>query len=88
MPFSVAKPATPIVDTRSGSPLLVGCCTVQVTDLAKIYFRDLKFTDVSKYFAMGHVSLVVYCPDRSDIQPLLLEGIKIKARKRLPAKNC
>lgn len=44
--------------------------------------RQLRFQDVTKYFPLGHVSIVVTAEGRNDVHPLILEGIKVKARKR------
>ena len=79
--FSVVKPPVPVLNQRFAA-ILEGTCSVQVTDLRQVCFPALRFTDVTKHCVFGRVHLVVLAPDRTDVRPLVLEGLRVKARNR------
>ena len=79
--FSVIKPLVRVLSKRS-APILEGTCSIQVNSLQTICFPALRFTDVTKHCAYGRVHLVILAPERPDVRPLVLEGLRVKARNR------
>ena len=54
---------------------------IEVSESDVILFRDLQFVDVTSNYPENWVFVVVLSPDDESIKPLVLEGIRIKARK-------
>lgn len=46
-----------------------------------IVFRDLQFIDVTSNYPENWVFLCVQCVSDPSIKPLVLEGVRVKARK-------
>ena len=84
--FKATLPLTEVttVDTpegREGTTFLTGQTRVGVANSEIILFRDLMFSDVTSNYPENWVFVVVKCVEEQRIKPLVLEGVRIKARK-------
>lgn len=68
--------------TRLGKPFLNGDLTQPCVQGQDIYFKELHFTDVSSIYPLGRVNLLFDCPDCPCVKQLLIEGVRVKSRKR------
>lgn len=75
---------TEITKARSGKPLLRGQLTQVFTQGPVMTFHGLVFTDISSLFSPGRVNLLVQCVNQQRFRPLLIEGVRVKARKKHP----
>lgn len=81
--FYASSPAVELVTTRRGARLLWGDTTVEMEEEMTATFKSLCFTDVTSCFPLGRLYLVIHCPQRSDIKPLIVEGVRVKSRKKV-----
>ena len=75
---------TEITKARSGKPFLRGQLTQVFAQSPVLTFRGLVFTDISSLFSPGRVNLLVQCVSQLRFRPLLIEGVRVKARKKHP----
>lgn len=80
--YFASSPATELVTTRRGARLLWGDTLVPVTSSGQGEFKSLCFTDVTSCFPLGRLYLVIHVPGRADIKPLIIEGVRVKSRKK------
>lgn len=76
--------STEITKARSGKPFLRGQLTQVFPQGPLMTFHSLTFTDISSLFPHGRVNLVVQCFNRERVKQLLVEGVRVKARKKHP----
>ena len=79
-----------IVKSRSGKdhigyPYLRGQLTQTYAQVPVMTFRRLVFSDISSIFPLGRVNIFIVCPDYpTKIKSLIIEGVRVKARKKRP----
>lgn len=80
--FYASSPATELVNTRRGARLLWGDTLIVSSADGQGEFKSLCFTDVTSCFPLGRLYLVIHVPDRADIKSLVVEGVRVKSRKK------
>jgi len=80
--FYASSPATELVNTRRGARLLWGDTLIAVSEDGQGEFKSLCFTDVTSCFPLGRLYLVIHVPERADIKALVVEGVRVKSRKK------
>lgn len=75
---------TEITKARSGKPFLRGQLTRVFAQSNVMTFHDLVFTDISSLFSPGRVNIWVHCVSQQRFKPLMIEGVRVKARKKHP----
>lgn len=79
-----------IVKSRSGEnhigyPYLRGQLSQTYQQAPVMTFRRLVFSDISSVFPQGRVNIFIQCPDYpTKIKALMIEGVRVKARKKRP----
>ena len=71
----------------SGKPILRGQVAKGFRPQESMSFQGLVFLDISGPFPQGRFNLLVRCINFQDIKPLLIEGIRVKARKKRPEES-
>lgn len=79
--FKVTSPPVSVL-VQNSRCLLDGALETCIYDVHHISLPRLRFTDVTKQFPFGRVHVVIYALNRLDIRPLVLEGLRVKARNR------
>lgn len=67
-----------------GTAYLRGPLTQSFPQVPVMTFRRLVFSDISSVFPLGRVNLFIQCPDNPRVKQLLIEGVRVKARKKRP----
>lgn len=67
-----------------GKPFLRGNLTRIFSQGPIMTFTYLAFADISSLYPHGRVNLLVHCVNNQRCKPLLIEGVRIKARKKHP----
>jgi len=67
--------------TEVTSELLVGDLQVSAVDTEVVQFLNVSFGDVTSNHPENWVFVVVHCTSHPGIKPLVLEGVRVKARK-------
>ena len=80
--FYASSPPTELVNTRRGARLLWGDTLIAASEEGKGEFKSLCFTDVTSCFPLGRLYLVIHVPERADIKALVVEGVRVKSRKK------
>lgn len=80
--FYASSPPTELVNTRRGARLLWGDTLISASEEGQGEFKSLCFTDVTSCFPLGRLYLVIYVPERADIKALVVEGVRVKSRKK------
>ena len=75
---------TEITEARSGKPFLRGQLVQVFAQGPVMTFHNLVFTDISSLFPHGRVNLSVQCVNQQRFKQLLVEGVRVKARKKHP----
>lgn len=79
-----------ILNSRSGEnyigyPYLRGQLSKTFTEVPVMTFHRLVFNDISGVFPLGRVNIFIQCPEHpTKIKPLVIEGVRVKARKKRP----
>lgn len=76
--------ADKITQTRTGKPILRGQLTRGFNPRENLLFPGLVFLDISGPFPQGRVNLLIRCVNCENIRPLVIEGVRVKARKKRP----
>lgn len=79
--------AEEVTKTRSGKPILRGQLVRGFAPKEPLSFQGLVFLDISGPFPQGRVNLLIRCVNFDCIRPLLIEGVRIKARKKCPGET-
>lgn len=80
--FYASSPPTELVNTRRGARLLWGDTLIAASEDGQGEFKSLCFTDVTSCFPLGRLYLVIHVPERADIKALVVEGVRVKSRKK------
>ena len=56
--------------------------TSSITSFQFVYI--LAFTDISSVYPHGRLNLLVQCVNSQRCKPLVIEGVRVKARKKHP----
>lgn len=71
-------------DNHIGTAYLRGQLTQSFPQAPVMTFRRLVFADISSVFPLGRVNIFIQCPSNPEIKQLLIEGVRVKARKKRP----
>ena len=80
--FYASSPATELANTRRGARLLWGDTVIAASAEGQAEFKSLCFTDVTSCFPLGRLYLVIHVLERADIKALVVEGVRVKSRKK------
>jgi len=67
--------------TEVTSELLTGALQISVVSTEVILFEGVSFGDVTSNHPENWVFVTVLCTSHQGIKPLVLEGVRVKARK-------
>lgn len=73
-----------ISKTRASKPFLRGMQDYVFKKGPVMMFKWVYFEDVSSIYPQGRVNLRIDCPECPRVKQLLIEGIRVKAKKRSP----
>lgn len=73
--------------TRKGEQMLCGELTRVFETDGELRMVGLAFYDITGHLPQGRVRLVVSCVNVATIQPLVIDGVRVKARKRDRSEN-
>jgi len=80
--LTMSSNAEEVTQTRSGKPILRGQLTRGFKPKENLRYQGLVFWDISGPFPQGRVNLWIRCVNCEAIRPLMIEGVRVKARKK------